>query len=1141
MRILAVRGKNLASLAEPFAVNFTEGPLAAAGVFAIVGPTGAGKSTLLDAICVALFDRTPRLAGRSAVLIGQGSDDLLKLGASDVRTLLRRGASDGMAEVDFEGVDGRRYRATWTVWRARRGASGRLQEQRLSLRCLDTGAQLGGTKTETLQQIHAVLGLSFDQFCRSALLAQGDFAAFLRADAAERADLLERMTGTEIYGKVSELAYRRASQWEAELRELGGRVDALSRLSDDQRAVLGAEVSAAQVALIADRARLDLLRRWHAHGAEQVRLRADWEAAVAEQAGVEQEWLAAASIRDRLARAARLEPVRASFETWQRCVVEVERMTMEADAAAQGAWVAAHSAEGARLRASERRAQLARFGEEWQPLRPSQGSQLPSEVSPPRGDEDVVARVAEALQWLSHRPMLAHPAVSLSRLEAIMTRKTELERERAGREELAGQMRQRLADDEQRAAATRDERQAARNQLGEAEVNLDKTLASQRQTGEEARLGLRQVEQELDHAQRLVVVQHQVTAALEDRRRHEAEAVEQKDRAEQQLRRQAGLDDDVGQQRAALKEAGAAHERIIAMASLSHHRSQLEPGMPCPLCGATEHPGVVGGAVDELAARQGERVSELQAALERASAQLATCQRDHEAATAAQVAAVTAAAGAASGQSALAQEFSRSLEVSGELPFESDPCTESARIWCEAHRDRLVARRELAIVAGRDADAIEAAIREAQSRMLTTRDHIESLTRTLDAMATAMLGQREQLNEVDRELLRLATQREELGAAWTAAAGSWSPVQHAFDGDPAAWRAVETALQEWMQRAALVEGGITALEREAADREAESRLTEIESVRLGAAAQELQQQARVRTAERDVAHGALIDALTSLQETLLAAEELWRRPVDWDARDRRHLAELDDRRTTVRVRSADREARLVAHQAAPPAAPSGDEDVAIFEERISGHERTVAVAQERLRADDLARARHAELGQQMQAVEDRARPDRILSTLLGSHDGKVFRTFAQGLTLDALLVVANHHLQLLSPRFLLGRVPGYSLELQVVDRDLGDEVRSVSSLSGGESFLVSMALALALSSISTRGVRVKTLLIDEGFGSLDPETLDTALSVLDALQSTGCQVGIISHVPGLGERLPATVCLRPMGGGRSRITVQAAG
>ena len=195
---------------------------------------------------------------------------------------------------------------------------------------------------------------------------------------------------------------------------------------------------------------------------------------------------------------------------------------------------------------------------------------------------------------------------------------------------------------------------------------------------------------------------------------------------------------------------------------------------------------------------------------------------------------------------------------------------------------------------------------------------------------------------------------------------------------------------------------------------------------------------------------------------------------------------------------------------------------------------------ERIAVDVAARARRAAAEQAIAVAEAGAEIDRVLGEVIGSHDGKLFRSFAQSLTLDSLLAVANAHLEELAPRYQLERVPKHDLELQVIDRDLGGEVRSVQSLSGGESFLVSLALALGLSSMSAHDVRVRTLLIDEGFGTLDPATLDSALSVLDALQSTGRQVGVISHVPALVERVGAHVRVIQRGGGRSEVIVAEA-
>ncbi|MGY3857265.1 AAA family ATPase [Aeromonas intestinalis] len=158
-----------------------------------------------------------------------------------------------------------------------------------------------------------------------------------------------------------------------------------------------------------------------------------------------------------------------------------------------------------------------------------------------------------------------------------------------------------------------------------------------------------------------------------------------------------------------------------------------------------------------------------------------------------------------------------------------------------------------------------------------------------------------------------------------------------------------------------------------------------------------------------------------------------------------------------------------------------------------------------------------------------------LSDLIGSASGAKLRTFAQSLTLERLLLEANAQLAELSPRYRLERVPGTDLALQVVDLDMGDEVRSVDSLSGGESFLVSLALALALSSLSSRQTQVESLFIDEGFGTLDPDSLDLALSSLDSLQAAGRQIGVISHVQTLVERIGVQVRVEALGGGESRI------
>ncbi|WP_343866154.1 AAA family ATPase, partial [Caenispirillum bisanense] len=297
MRILALRGRNLTSLAGDFAVEFETAPLAAAGLFAITGPTGAGKSTLLDCLCLALYDRFPRLETAARAAVGAAVvDAALHVAGTDPRTILRHGATEGFAEVDFIGRDGGRYRARWEVRRARNKAVGKLQSQGMSLCCAVTGRHLGGTKTETLAAIADRTGLSFEQFRRSVLLAQGDFDAFLKAKPADRADLLELMTGTEVYGRLSQAAYERHKAERARLDLLDGERRALSLLTAEDRAEAERLAATAEEEARAAQAVLEGIKAQQAWHRETARLTdgvAELEAAAA--AAVEVQAAAAAA------------------------------------------------------------------------------------------------------------------------------------------------------------------------------------------------------------------------------------------------------------------------------------------------------------------------------------------------------------------------------------------------------------------------------------------------------------------------------------------------------------------------------------------------------------------------------------------------------------------------------------------------------------------------------------------------------------------------------------------------------------------------------------------------------------------------------------------------------------------------------
>lgn len=249
-----------------------------------------------------------------------------------------------------------------------------------------------------------------------------------------------------------------------------------------------------------------------------------------------------------------------------------------------------------------------------------------------------------------------------------------------------------------------------------------------------------------------------------------------------------------------------------------------------------------------------------------------------------------------------------------------------------------------------------------------------------------------------------------------------------------------------------------------------------------------------------------------------------------------HLHGLETAVTTARAVLEDRRRALDSHLQTPAPETPEDDLAAMVEERqqtCDAAQETAAQQRVRLMHDTAQRDKGRDLDAKMAAQRQVTDLWATMNELIGSAKGDKFRRFAQSLTLDRLLGMANAHLADLTPRYVLQRTPGGELDLQVIDREMGDEVRGVASLSGGERFLVSLALALGLASMSGDRALVESLFIDEGFGALDSDSLDIAISALEALQATGRKVGVISHVQAMVERIGVQVRVTKAGGGRS--------
>ncbi|MEK8088866.1 AAA family ATPase [Thermithiobacillus plumbiphilus] len=1238
MRILAIRGRNLASLAGSFELDLANGPLGRAGLFAISGRTGAGKSTLLDALCLALFDRVPRLTQANKVAVGQA--DLapeLRISGDDVRGILRRGAAEGYAEVDFIGIDRKTYRARWEVRRAKNKPGGRLQEQVLTLRTLPDDHLIGRTKKEILAEISQRLGLSFDQFRRAVLLAQGDFAAFLKAAHKERSELLERITGTEIYSELSRAAYHRAREEEQKLRELELRLQALSVLSDDDRQALLAEKALIAEARDKTQGELAVVQdalRWHEQATS---LRQDCDRAVQTLQQAELAWQAAADRVEVLNRVRAAQPLRPLLEACDRAAgagreaeaarqaalkelakAEVDLSVQEqAYSTAEGrhqtaasAWDAAQPALQAareldvRIREAGHQLESAERLHREAGLQAAQAADAASEL---RARQALQESALDAdREWLGRQQHVASLAAQWPRWEdllkrALQSRQTQLTAEgalplhqsqlqdfQAGILRLEAELQAALAAEE-----------SAEQSLAECEAAASRysleAISNQRNTREALRA-------RLQHAAGLLTQAGERWQALSRVQAQRQSLAAELLAAEQALASHQPLRPPL---EARLAEAESMLERTLlaAQGDVAQLRAQLQTGEPCMVCGAQEHPWAQHHpAFEALLGDQRARVNTLKAELqtlietelrwqgklEQSRQAMADCEQ----------------------QISDLEQRCQALQAEwASLPERQD---ELGPVWDAALATRMQARllavtAELEQLQGQEKAALasEAALRTAretcesqrrkrerlQADTQARRGREQMLIHALEqesATATAALAEYQsacgQLAEALAGIPNWQTQLASEGMRFLAACcqrvlAYEARAKQAADAD-AALREIAPKLAEAESLARTLAAqagealqGLLQCRQHLAGLEAERRQF-FDGAAVESASRQLQVELDQARASLDAARDALAAAREALalarqtlahrttqvadaQRQLVAAQaELsaalaglgWQEvelrqwlshEASWLARESAALEALQNACRDASVRLEARQSLLARHEQSVP--PMSEEDareaLAMLQARLQSHVTDLAGIDARLRQDDQQREQAASTRESAEVQRAHWALWESLRELIGSADGAKFRNFAQSLTLDALLGQANRHLVDLARRYRLERAPGSDLDIQVVDLEMADEVRSVHSLSGGESFLVSLALALGLASLSSQRTQVESLFIDEGFGALDPDTLGIAVGSLDALQSQGRQIGVISHVPALVESIGVQVHVEAMGSGRSRVRV----
>lgn len=1154
MKLHRVRLKNLNSLYGEHTVDLDR-ELEGAPLFLIVGPTGAGKSTIMDAVALALFAETPRLHGRTG---------------DDPRLVMSRGTGECLAEVVFSkqkpGRKRRFYKAVWQCHRARSKADGRLQTPRRSLYELsDLGMELETLADDTVAKRYEAAfskvleGLSPDEFQRSMLLAQGQFSAFLRASVEERAAILERLTSTERYRDIGARAFRRWQEAARSVEAARARVDAVDLLGPEALEALRAQSAGLKAALEAAEAahtRAATERHWFEQRAQLGNQRADAQERF-DQAHTR--WLRQAPRREQLAESDRCA---AAGEAWRRMqsleqALDSKRIQVRIDSEAVQEAEAAVTAATEALAALDAEVSAAAAAVAEAAPVVEEGRALEAEIERFRAE---TARLAEASGRIdaaeenlqTKQRALAEVVAALAESDADAAALTAEAKARRDDESAAWAASLEVAEAAFAAGlagpSVADALTAARADLGRGTVRA--CLAACDTVGEAQRDALRQIAER----QEAVATADARIAALATEIETHGETV-------------AAADTDIDALEASIAqtndrlEAAQAHLETARLAQrFAGARHVLKDGVPCPVCGATEHP--LGGsapdgdaaAVLEAVATQEAAVSEHEHAL-RALRERAQSARSRSAGAAARrEAAITARADAEAAR-ATAAEAAAALAAGAALPPEVATSAEALTAARDAVARHLVALDGAASAVDAAASAREAADAAVAAQRAATEERTAARTRLAaeaDTLAASLVARRE-------EHAAASAASAALGAGLASRVGK--VVELRAGSPPEASGPPEAAALGRALSAAFGGGSASELERGLHRRESEARQRAAER-RAAAERTSATLEARRETLASRQAEAARLETQIGEEREALQTHLTTLELPDLDALASRVLspneradlaAEVDEvnhRRAVAKGNLGAVDDALRAHLASQP---EGFDPTDIAMETLESAFRETAAALEQARNDRAAVA--AELKQQ---EEDRARLAGLvaeldsaetevalwdeLRKLIGTSEGGAFQRFAQTLNLAELVDKANIRLRELAPRYALvvarDRDGNPMLEFAVKDHEHADRVRPQSTLSGGETFLVSLALALALSEYRQTEMPIETLLLDEGFGTLDAETLDIAMSALERLCAAGgTQIGVISHVEALRERIGAQVIVEKMGGGRSRLRV----
>ena len=1204
MQILKLSFENINSLKGAWTIDF-QAPDFRSGIFAIVGPTGSGKTTILDAICLALYGHTPRIGS-----ITQNANEVMNRDCDSCRSSL-----------EFQTLSGR-YRATWSQKKQKNfDKTGKYGQVVSTMEKFEDGCWIpitdGSKVTSKKQEVQKIIGLSFDQFKRSVMLSQGDFAAFLKSKPNERAQTLEQITGTQIYSllstKVYDLAEEQKKLFEDKQREVE-----LSPVLDDAVVLTKQEqlkgITEEAKVLETQISKIEKESRWISETAELrnqfLRVKAELERLKENR----NEFFRKENVVRLAEHAQNILPI---FNTL------IDKQSLREDSIKEKS-----AAENELVNATKslkekdfnfKAAEEALNNENLQKPKKlalfSQIEFLDAEISPlikssRLAQEEKIKLENETSDCKDH---LNKAKEDIRKLEEDRE-KRDLER----KEDIKGAFLYQRKDELRDCKITAETLSAA---LADAEGKADKaseTVKSQEKEAEALRIRKKKIasvieadkvllkeaekrlseildgktldeltQEQLSFSEQIPLLEA-VKSALKAVCDQKEEIVRQEDVMQ---RDSAELDNWSSKKEGYEKEIQSLTSRqeeleaLVQIDELTKVRAELKEGEPCPVCGSLEHPFAanlppeVATAKERLAVVK-EESTDLQKNQKEADRKIDVL-KDRILVSEKRL-----------------KELRKNLDLAeeeltlkcGRAGLTREGVTEEAAAVLITKKESLLIDIKKRIAKARDAESKAAAAKEkiaGTTEELHRAEMVFSNAQTKFESAKSLLAQaqtgrekaRTELEQFWRKTAKeygsvitdgeLFAHNPELFKRWIAKAAKYEELLESCreienslaikkgtlpglvesverlekssreKSDQAAELQTELKTKQ-LQRDKLFGTKLVEIERKAYERLlsqlAEAKDQAYENLSKARSVQAAAEQ-RLKTAEQRSAEAEknLLSAKTewtdALKKEKFESEEDWRRArLDSEAINALHK-EITDYKAQSRS-AADRFSEADKKLAEKESQKLTDKSLEVLEaeKREASAEKEKLLEQKgelqkELKTDEEARIKRAGIEDELKKLKHQVAVWDRLNTLVGSSSGDKYRRYVQSLVLLTLLKNANVELTKLHSRYRLAKGGG-DMEIKVIDSDLADQERPTDNLSGGETFIVSLALALGLAQMASNNVRIDSLFLDEGFGTLDDDSLEKALNALSSLNAQGKTVGLISHVDQIKERIPSKIVVK---------------